>query len=192
MQIEASILDGQGVVQLTGNLGNVMKESANTAISYVRSVTKEYGIDPDFYQNKDIHIHAPEGAVPKDGPSAGIALVIVLISALTNIPIRRNEAMTGEVTLRGRVLPIGGLKEKLIAAYKSGVKTVFIPKENERDLSELDSNVREALTIISCGTVDEVIRAALLFPVFHKKESAGMMSARTVKSLPADHPKAEV
>ena len=192
LQIEASILDGKGVVQLTGNLGNVMKESANTAISYVRSVTKEYGIDPDFYQNKDIHIHAPEGAVPKDGPSAGIALVIVLISALTNIPIRRNVAMTGEVTLRGRVLPIGGLKEKLIAAYKSGVKTVFIPKENERDLSELDSNVREALTIISCGTVDEVIRAALLFPVFHKKESAGMMSARTVKSLPADHPKAEV
>lgn len=192
LQIEASILDGKGVVQLTGNLGNVMKESANTAISYVRSVAKEYGIDPDFYQNKDIHIHAPEGAVPKDGPSAGIALVIVLISALTNIPIRRNVAMTGEVTLRGRVLPIGGLKEKLIAAYKSGVKTVFIPKENERDLSELDSKVREALTIIPCGTVDEVIRAALLFPVFHKKESAGMTSARTVKSLPADHPKAEV
>lgn len=172
LPIEASILDGKGAVQLTGNLGNVMKESANAAISYVRSVAKEYGIDPDFYQKKDIHIHAPEGAIPKDGPSAGVALVVVLISALAGVPIRKDVAMTGEITLRGRILPIGGLKEKAIAAYKSGVKTVLIPKENERDLIDVDDKVRETLTFIPCSHANEAIKEALLFPVFNKKDSA--------------------
>ncbi len=172
LPIEASILDGKGVVQLTGNLGNVMKESANAAISYVRSVAKEYGIDPEFYQKKDVHIHAPEGAVPKDGPSAGVALAVVLISALAGVPIRKDIAMTGEITLRGRILPIGGLKEKAIAAYKSGVKTVLIPKENERDLIDVDNKVRETLTFIPCSHANEAIKEALLFPVFNKKDSA--------------------
>lgn len=171
LPIEASILDGKGVVQLTGNLGNVMKESANAAISYVRSVAKEYGLDPDFYQKNDIHIHAPEGAVPKDGPSAGVALAVVLISALADVPIRKDIAMTGEITLRGRILPIGGLKEKAIAAYKSGVKTVLIPKENERDLIEIDPKVRESLSFIPCSYANEAIKEALLFPVFNKKDA---------------------
>lgn len=172
LPIEASILDGKGVVQLTGNLGNVMKESANAAISYVRSVAKEYGLDPDFYQKNDIHIHAPEGAVPKDGPSAGVALAIVLISALADVPVRKDIAMTGEITLRGRILPIGGLKEKAIAAYKSGVKTILIPKENERDLIDVDDKVRETLTFIPCSHANEAIKEALLFPIFNKKDSA--------------------
>lgn len=172
LPIEASILDGKGTVQLTGNLGNVMKESANAAISYVRSVAKEYGIDPDFYQKNDIHIHAPEGAIPKDGPSAGVALAVVLISALADVPIRKDVAMTGEITLRGRILPIGGLKEKAIAAYKSGVKTVLIPKENERDLIDVDDKVRETLTFIPCSHANEAIKEALLFPIFNKKDSA--------------------
>lgn len=191
LQIEASILDGKDTVKLTGNLGNVMKESANTAISYVRSIATEYGIDPKFYQKKDIHIHAPEGAVPKDGPSAGIALVTVLVSALTNTPIRRDVAMTGEVTLRGRVLPIGGLKEKAIAAYKSGIKTVLIPKENERDLEELDSTVREALTFIPCTNAEDALQIALVSPAFHKKGTS-LMSTYTGKKIHSKQPEAEV
>ena len=138
MQIEVAVLDGSGKIELTGSLGEVMKESARIAISYVRGIANQYGIDPDFYKNKDIHIHAPEGAVPKDGPSAGVTLCTALVSALTGIPVRREVAMTGEVTLRGRVLAIGGLKEKTMAAYRAGVKTVLIPEENLPDLEEVD------------------------------------------------------
>ena len=164
LQIEAGIMDGKGIVQLTGSLGDVMKESANTAISFVRSIAAKYGIPTDFYQKKDIHIHLPEGAVPKDGPSAGVALATVLVSALAGIPIRRDVAMTGEITLRGRDLPIGGLKEKAIAAYKSGVKTVLIPYDNQPDLEEVDQAVKDALTFIPCKTAEEVLEYALVQP----------------------------
>lgn len=164
MQIEAAVMDGKGNIQLTGHLGDIMKESANAAISYVRSVADKYHISSDFYKTKDIHIHVPEGAVPKDGPSAGVALATVLISALAGVPVRHDVAMTGEITLRGRDLPIGGLKEKAIAAYKSGISTVLIPHENLRDLEEIDGDVRKALTFIPCKTVKEVLDAALVFP----------------------------
>lgn len=171
MQIEAAVMDGKGNVQLTGCLGDIMKESANAAISYVRSVSAEYGIPLDFYHKKDIHIHVPEGAVPKDGPSAGVALVTVLISALAGLPIRHDVAMTGEITLRGRDLPIGGLKEKAIAAYKSGMSTVLIPYENLRDLEEIDSDVRKSLNFIPCKTVKDVLKSALVFSGKSKETS---------------------
>lgn len=180
LQIEASVMDGKGQLQLTGNLGNVMKESANTALSYVRSVAPQYGIDPAFYQQKDIHIHVPEGAVPKDGPSAGVALATVLVSALSGIPIRRDVAMTGEITLRGRDLPIGGLKEKAIAAFKSGVKTVLIPEENKSDLEEIDSAVRDSLTFIPCKTAEEVLSVALAEPKAVLKKSSRPERKKTV------------
>lgn len=163
LQIEVSVMDGKGNLQLTGNLGNVMKESANTALSYVRSAANKYGIPADFYRKKDIHVHVPEGAVPKDGPSAGVALATALISALADIPVRRDVAMTGEITLRGRDLAIGGLKEKSIAAYKSGIKTVLIPHQNEADLNEIDKAVRESLNFIPCKTAEEVLCHALVY-----------------------------
>lgn len=162
MQIETSIMDGKGEVQLTGNLGSVMKESANTAISYVRSIANQFNIPTDFYQKKDIHIHVPEGAVPKDGPSAGIALATVLVSSLSQIPIRHDVAMTGEITLRGRVLAIGGLKEKAIAAFKSGIKTVLIPSENLRDLRDVDSAVKKSIEFKTCETILDVLNEALV------------------------------
>ena len=161
MQIEAGIMDGKGTVQLTGNLGDIMKESANTAISFVRSVAEKYNISTNFYKTKDIHIHVPEGAVPKDGPSAGIALETVLVSALSNIPVRKDIAMTGEISLRGRVLPIGGLKEKAMAAYKSGITTVLIPQDNIQDLEEVDDIVKKSIEFIPCKTAIQVLDHAL-------------------------------
>ena len=162
MQLEVSVMEGTGKVELTGSLGDVMKESAKTAISYVRANAKEYGINPEFYKDKDIHIHATEAAVPKDGPSAGVTMVTAIISALTNTPVRRDIAMTGEVTLRGRVLPIGGLKEKSMAAYRGGVKTVFIPKDNIADLDEVDSKVMENVKFIAVSNVSEILKYALV------------------------------
>lgn len=162
MQLEVSVMEGTGKVELTGSLGDVMKESAKTAISYVRANAKEYAINPEFYKDKDIHIHATEAAVPKDGPSAGVTMVTAIISALTNIPVRRDIAMTGEVTLRGRVLPIGGLKEKSMAAYRGGVKTVFIPKDNVADLDEVDSKVLENVKFIAVSNVSEILKYALV------------------------------
>lgn len=161
MQIEAGILDGKGDIQLTGNLGDVMKESAKTAISFVRSVASKYNISTSFHKDKDIHIHIPEGAVPKDGPSAGVALATVLISALTNRPIKKDVAMTGEISLRGRDLPIGGLKEKAMAAYKSGITTVLIPQDNIGDLEEVDEVVKNSIKFIPCKTADQVLEYAL-------------------------------
>lgn len=162
MQIEAGVMDGKGDIKLTGNLGDIMKESANTAISFVRSIASEYNIPTDFYKKKDIHIHVPEGAVPKDGPSAGVALATVLVSALSNIPVRRDVAMTGEISLRGRDMAIGGLKEKAMAAYKSGVTTVLIPQDNVSDLDDIDESVKKAIKFIPCTTADQVLKLALL------------------------------
>lgn len=162
MQIEIAVMEGTGKVELTGNLGDVMKESAAAAVSYVRTVAKEYGINPEFYKNKDVHIHATEAATPKDGPSAGVTIATALISALTGRPVRRDIAMTGEITVRGRVLAIGGLKEKSMAAYRGGVKRVFIPKDNLPDLDEVDAAVKKGIEFIPAEHIDEIIGQALV------------------------------
>ena len=162
MQLEVASMKGTGKVELTGSLGDVMKESARAAISFVRANAEKYGSDPDFYKDCDIHIHATEAAVPKDGPSAGVTITTALISALTNRPVRRDIAMTGEVTIRGRVLPIGGLKEKSMAAYRGGVKTVFIPKANIPDLEEVDNVVKERIEFIPVEFASEIIDKALI------------------------------
>jgi ATP-dependent Lon protease len=161
LQTEVSVMPGKGKLQVTGRLGEVMQESANAALSYVRSRAKQLGLKRDFYSKVDIHIHVPEGATPKDGPSAGITIATAIASALTRVPIRSNVAMTGEITLRGRVLPIGGLKEKMIAALRGGVDTILIPKENEKDLVEIPANVKRNLTIVRVDHMDEVLAAAL-------------------------------
>ena len=161
LQVEVAVLEGNGKIQLTGSLGDVMKESAQAAISYVRSVADRYGIEHDFYKTKDIHIHVPEGAVPKDGPSAGVTMTTAIVSALTGIPVKGKVAMTGEVTLRGRVLPIGGLREKTMAAYRNHITTVIIPKQNLSDLSEIDETVRKAIRFIPAETVSTVLENAL-------------------------------
>lgn len=160
LQIEAAVLKGSGKVILTGSLGDVMKESATAAISYIRSRSGIFNLDQNFYKDSDIHIHAPEGAVPKDGPSAGITMTVALLSALTNTPVKGSVAMTGEISLRGRVLPIGGLKEKTMAAYKYGMKTVVIPKANEPDLDEIDKTVKENLSFVTVESIDEVLPIA--------------------------------
>ena len=162
LDVEVSVVDGSGKLELTGNLGDVMKESAHAAVTYIRSRAAVLGIDPDFYKNKDVHIHFPEGAVPKDGPSAGITVCIALISALTGTQVRHDVAMTGEITLRGRVLPIGGLREKTMAAYRSGVRTVIIPSDNAPDLEEIDQTVRRGLNFVTTDHVDKVLDVALV------------------------------
>jgi ATP-dependent Lon protease len=164
LTIEAVTVPGKGAVSTTGKLGDVMKESVQTAFSFVRARAPGYGIKPSLFARKDIHIHLPEGAVPKDGPSAGIGIVTCIVSTLTGIPVRREVAMTGEVTLRGRVLPIGGLKEKLLAALRGGITTVLIPKDNEKDIAELPANIKESLKIIPVSHVDEVLELALAGP----------------------------
>ncbi len=161
MQMEIAVMEGSGKVELTGNLGDVMKESAAAAVTYVRANASKYGINPDFYKNKDIHIHATEAATPKDGPSAGVTITTALVSALTKTPIKRDIAMTGEVTVLGRVLPIGGLKEKSMAAYRGGVKTVFIPKDNIPDLDDVDETVKQNIKFVPVSFVDEIIDSAL-------------------------------
>ena len=169
LEVEVSVLDGSGKLELTGNLGDVMKESAKIAVSYIRSRAQSLGIDSDFYKNKDIHIHFPEGAVPKDGPSAGITMTVAVISALTGAPARSGIAMTGEVTLRGRILPIGGLKEKTMAAFRNGIKTVIIPAENESDLEDIDQTVRKALNFVTADNVDSILSTALDFSQCHRE-----------------------
>lgn len=161
LDVEVGVVEGSGRLELTGNLGDVMKESCKAAITYIRSRAGKLGIDPEFYKNRDIHIHFPEGAVPKDGPSAGITICIGVISALTGIPARRDLAMTGEITLRGRILPIGGLKEKTMAALRTGVSTVIIPAGNEPDLEEIDQTVRRSLKFVTADHVDAIIDVAL-------------------------------
>jgi len=165
LTIESVTVQGKGMVKTTGTLGDVMKESVQAAMSFVQARAPSYGIKPSLFARKDIHIHLPEGAVPKDGPSAGIGLVTSIVSTMTGVPVRREIAMTGEVTLRGRVLPIGGLKEKLLAALRGGIETVLIPKDNEKDLVEIPANIRKGLKIIPVEHVDEVLRLALTQPL---------------------------
>lgn len=162
MPLEVIVLNGKGVVETTGSLGDVMKESAKIAVSYTRSVAKQYGIDENFYKEKDIHIHAPEGAVPKDGPSAGVTMTTAIISALSGIPVRCDVAMTGEITLHGKVLPIGGLREKTMAAYKAGMKTVIIPVANKPDLEEVDETVKQNIKFVFAETLTDVLDTALV------------------------------
>ena len=165
LQIEAVALPGKGKITTTGKLGDVMRESVQAAESYVKARAIAFGIKPTFIEKRDIHVHVPEGATPKDGPSAGVGMVTSIVSALTAIPVRRDVAMTGEITLRGRVLPIGGLKEKLLAALRGGLTTVLIPKENEKDLVDIPDNVKKGLKIILINTVDEVLKYALVKPL---------------------------
>ncbi|MBE6760018.1 MAG: endopeptidase La [Ruminococcaceae bacterium] len=180
LEIEVAILEGTGKLELTGSLGDVMQESARTAVSYIRSRAADWGIAPDFHKTKDIHIHVPEGATPKDGPSAGITIATAIISALTGIPARGTVAMTGEITLRGRVLPIGGLREKTMAAMVSGIKTVLIPAKNEPDVSKLSETVRSSLNIIPVSRLDEVLEYALSeLPVPTDGGSAAASAERT-------------
>ncbi len=170
LEVECNVVDGTGKLELTGNLGDVMKESVHAALSYIRSRAELLHIAPDFYKTKDIHVHFPEGAIPKDGPSAGITVCTAIVSALTGAPVRRDIAMTGEISIRGRVLPIGGLKEKTMAALRHGVKTVIFPKDNEKDLREIDQTVYRALNFIAVDHVDAVIDAALVFPAAQRPE----------------------
>src|SRR4051812_46804406 len=156
------MMPGKGKMTVTGNLRDVMKESISAAASYVRSRCVDFGIEPPLFDRRDIHVHVPEGATPKDGPSAGIAMATSIVSVMTGIPVRRDVAMTGEITLRGRVLPIGGLKEKLLAALRAGITTVFIPKDNEKDLAEIEEGVKKHLKMIAVSHVDEVIGQALV------------------------------
>lgn len=160
LKIEASVMKGTGKIQLTGQLGEVMKESAEIAISYIRENAEKLGIDPDFYSKMDIHIHAPEGAIPKDGPSAGVTMTTALVSILSARPVRRDVAMTGEITLRGKVLPIGGLREKTLAAYSAGVKTILIPEKNIKNLEEIEPIVRENVKFVPCKTLDDIFKVA--------------------------------
>jgi ATP-dependent Lon protease len=162
LQIESVMLPGKGRMQTTGKLGDVMKESIDAARSFVRSKATSFGVKPSLFDKIDIHVHVPEGATPKDGPSAGLAMATSIISVITGIPVRRDVAMTGEVTLRGRALPIGGLKEKLLAALRAGIKTVIIPQENEKDLAEVPDNVKSGLTIVPVSNVGDVLKVALV------------------------------
>lgn len=182
LPIEASALNGTGKIVLTGNLGDVMQESAKTSVSYIRSVSDKLGIDSEFYKNKDIHIHAPEAAIPKDGPSAGLAITTALVSELTGIPIKKDIAMTGEISLKGRALPIGGLKEKSMAAYKAGCTTVIIPKDNVKDLAEISEEVKTAVAFVPVSDFEEVIPVALIYMPQPEKANKNIMKENTIQT----------
>ena len=184
LEVEVNVLHGTGKLELTGNLGDVMKESAQAAVSYIRSRAKRLNIAPDFYTTHDIHIHFPEGAIPKDGPSAGITICIAVISALSGAPTRREIAMTGEITLRGRILRIGGLKEKTMAALRAGIKTVLIPAENEPDLEEIDQVVRGELNFITTDNIDDILDVALDFSAVDEKVKPDMLTPLLKKEQP--------
>jgi ATP-dependent Lon protease len=165
LKIEAVVMPGKGKMEITGKLGDVMQESVKAAKSYIRSKSLEYGIIPPIFDKKDFHVHVPEGATPKDGPSAGVGMVTSIISAITEIPVNKDVAMTGEITLRGIVLPIGGLKEKLLAAHRAGIKKVLIPQENKKDLVEIPEVIKKNIEIIPVKNVDEVLKHALTKPL---------------------------
>jgi ATP-dependent Lon protease len=165
LMIEASLMYGKGGLTLTGKLGDVMQESAQTALSFIRSRAEELGIARDFNRRIDVHIHVPEGAIPKDGPSAGITMCAALISALNKIPVRCDVAMTGEITLRGKVLPVGGVKEKILAAHRAGITHIILPRDNDKDLPDIPENIRENLDITLVEDMDEVLENALVSPL---------------------------
>lgn len=186
LEVEVNVLPGTGKVEPTGNLGDVMRESCHSAVSYIRSAAQRLGISPDFYQTKDLHIHFPEGATPKDGPSAGVTITTALVSALTGIPVRSDVAMTGEVTLRGRVLAIGGLREKTMAAFRAGMKTVIIPADNEKDLADIDPTVRAALRFVTAEQVDTVLEEALVSKPLPVAEERRRESVPEVNVIPPE------
>ena len=186
---EAGLMHGKGRLTLTGKLGDVMQESAQAAMSYVRSRSHRLGLPRDFYRNVDIHIHVPEGAIPKDGPSAGITMATAIASALSKIPVRRDVAMTGEITLRGKVLPIGGLKEKLLAAQRAGILEVILPKENEKDLAEVPDNLKTVMVLRFVETMDEVLHLALEAPLPQLSEEPTQPIA-AITQPPAESPTA--
>jgi len=188
LTIEAAIMPGKGNIIRTGQLGDVMKESVEAARSVVRSRARRLGIADDLFEKRDIHIHVPDGATPKDGPSAGIAMTTALVSALTGIPVRADVAMTGEITLRGEVTAIGGLKEKLLAALRGGIKTVVIPEENVKDLAEIPDNVKQGLEIVPVKWIDKVLSIALeRQPVpLTEEEVAAQVAAAAGRAAPAD------
>ena len=173
---EATLMEGKGRLTLTGKLGDVMQESAQAAMSYVRSRSRLFGVPREFHRNFDMHIHVPEGAIPKDGPSAGITMATAMVSSLTKIPVRPDVAMTGEITLRGKVLPIGGMKEKLLAAHRAGIKVAVLPKENEKDLAEVPKNIQDHFSMHFVETMDEVLKIALEdeIPVAKENEDANI------------------
>jgi len=185
------VMPGKGKLLITGRLGEVMQESAQAAMSYVRSRAEELGLERDFYQKIDVHIHIPEGAIPKDGPSAGITMATALVSALTRIPVRHDLAMTGEVTLRGHVLPIGGLKEKVLAAHRGGIKKVLIPVENEKDIRDIPSIILKSIQIELVEHMDQVLRKALLLEdpdSYQKKPEGAAAEATQQAAFPAPVP----
>jgi ATP-dependent Lon protease len=186
LTVEGVMMPGRGKMSVTGNLRDVMRESIQAANAYVRSRAVAFGIEPPMFDKKDIHVHVPEGATPKDGPSAGVAMVTAIISVLTGIPVRRDVAMTGEITLRGRVLPIGGLKEKLLAALRGGIKRVIIPEENAKDLAEIPDNVKNVLEILPVARMDEVLAVALSRkPEPIEWDEAAALAAAQMKGLAA-------
>ena len=192
MATEATVVDGKGKLLLTGKLGDVMQESAQAAMSYVRSRSHRLGLPRDFYRNIDIHVHVPEGAIPKDGPSAGITIGTAIASALSRIPVRRDIAMTGEITLRGKVLPIGGLKEKLLAAHRVGIMEVIMPKDNEKDLPDIPENLRNAMKLHFVDTMDDVLRIALEkpLPAISKEAAEAAEATLLTPTPPGDQPAA--
>jgi ATP-dependent Lon protease len=188
LTIETAVVPGKGKLTHTGQLGDVMTESIQAAMTVVRSRAAVLGIDEDFHQKFDVHVHVPEGATPKDGPSAGVGMCTALVSALTNIPVKSDVAMTGEITLRGEVLPIGGLKEKLLAAHRGGISKVLIPEENEKDLAEIPKNIKDKLTIVPVKWIDEVMEHALVhLPLPESKSKSGKADAKS----PADDAKSK-
>jgi len=186
LETEVGLMPGKGKLTLTGKLGEVMQESARAAVSYLRSRSEIFGIDAEFNDSLDIHLHVPEGAIPKDGPSAGITMATTLVSALTKIPVRKDVAMTGEITLRGKVLPVGGIKDKVLAAYRGGITEVILPRENEKDLEEIPAEVREAMEVHLVESMDEVLRLALDSPLTPMPKNGKFKEAPSEPSVGPD------
>jgi len=183
--IEVALMPGKGQLILTGQLGDVMKESCQAAMSYIRARANQFGLSDKFYQKIDVHVHVPEGAVPKDGPSAGIAITSAIISALTKTPVNRRVGMTGEITLRGRALEIGGVKEKVIAAHRAEIKTVILPKDNKKDLEDIPNYVLKGLHFVFVTHMDDVLKVALVFP--KKKVEFPVISSKQFAQLKKEH-----
>ena len=190
LTIEGVMMPGKGRMTVTGNLRDVMKESISAAASYVRSRAVDFGIEPPLFDRRDIHVHVPEGATPKDGPSAGVAMATAIVSTLTGIPVHRDIAMTGEITLRGRILPIGGLKEKLLAAHRAGIFEAILSSENEKDVAELPENLKTAMKLHFVGTMDEVLKIALESPLPELKEETPEALAVVHAPVPQEQPRA--